>query len=68
MKRTRFTEAQIIGALKEGQAGAKTGDLTRRHGGLEATIYNLKSKYGGLEVPKARWLKAHERERERTRS
>ena len=46
MKRTRFSEEQIIGLLKEVEAGAKT----RRHGMSEATIYSWKSKYGGLEV------------------
>lgn len=50
MKRTRFSEEQIIGVLKEAEAGAKTAGLARRHGVSEATIYNWKAKYGGLEV------------------
>ena len=62
MKRTRFSEEQIIGVLKEAEAGAKTADLARRHGVSEATIYNWKSKYGGLEVSDARRLKALEDE------
>ena len=44
MKRTRFSEEQIIGVLKEAEAGAKTADLARRHGVSEATIYNWKSR------------------------
>mgnify|MGYP003423507020 CR=1 FL=1 len=62
MKRTRFSEEQIIGVLKEAEAGAKTADLARRHGVSEATIYNWKSKYGGLEVSEAKRLKSLEDE------
>ena len=62
MKRTRFTEEQIIGLLKEAEAGAKTADLARRHGVSEATIYNWKAKYGGLEVPDAKRLRSLEEE------
>ena len=62
MKRTRFSEEQIIGVLKEAEAGAKTADLARRHGVSEATIYNWKAKYGGLEVSEARRLRELESE------
>lgn len=65
MKRTKFTEEQIIGVLKVAEAGAKAADLDRRHGVSEATIYNWKSKYGGLEVSDARRLKALEGENAR---
>ena len=65
MKRTRFSDEQIIGVLKEAEAGAKTADLARRHGVSEATIYNWKSKYGGLEVSDARRLRQLEQENER---
>ena len=62
MKRTRFTDEQTIGVLKEAEAGAKTADLARRHGVSEATIYNWKAKYGGLEVSEARRLRELEGE------
>ena len=61
MKR-RFSEEQIIGVLKEAEAGAKTGELARRHGVSEATIYNWKAKYGGLEVSEAKRLRSLEDE------
>jgi len=48
MKRSRFTDDQIIAILKEHEAGVKPADLCRKHGMSEATIYNWKAKYGGL--------------------
>ena len=62
MKRTRFSEEKIIGVLKEAEAGMKTADLARLHGVSEATIYNWKAKYGGLEVSEARRLRELEGE------
>ena len=62
MKRSRFTEEQIIGMLKEHGAGMKTAEVCRKHGISEATFYNYKAKYGGMDVSDARRLKALEEE------
>jgi putative transposase len=62
MKKQRFTEEQIIGVLREQEAGAKVAELCRRHGISEATFYNWKAKYGGMEVSEAKRLKALEEE------
>ena len=62
MKSSRFTEEQIIGILKEQEAGAKTVDIYRRHGVSEATFYKWKCKYGGREVSEAKRLKVLEDE------
>jgi len=60
MKRSRFTQEQIIGVLKEHQAGAAAADLCRKHGVSEATFYAWRSKYGGMEVSDVRKLKGLE--------
>ena len=62
MKRKRFSEEQIIGVLREQEAGAKVADLCRKHGVSEATFYNWKAKYGGMDLSDARRLKALEDE------
>ncbi len=62
MKSRRFTEEQIIGVLKEGDAGAKTKDLCRKYGVSEQTFYNWKAKYGGMTVSEARRLRELEAE------
>jgi len=53
MRKSRFTEAQIIGMIKEQEAGMPTAEVCRRHGLSPATFYKLKSKYGGMEVSEA---------------
>ena len=62
MKRSRFTEEQIIGIMKEHQAGLGAAELCRKHGISDATFYNWRSKFGGLEVSEAKRLKQLEDE------
>jgi putative transposase len=65
MKRTRFTEEQIIGILREHEAGAATSDVCRKHGISSATFYKWKAKYGGLDVSEAKRLRSLEDENRR---
>ena len=62
MKRSRFSEEQIIGILKEHQAGLGTKELCRKQGVSDATFYKWRSKFGGMEVPDAKNLKSLEAE------
>ncbi len=65
MKRSRSSEEQIIGVLREQEAGAATADVCRKHGISPATFYQWKSKFGGLEVSEARRLRTLEAENTR---
>lgn len=62
MKRKRFSEEQIIGILRLHQAGAKAAELCRQHGISEATLYNWRNRYGGMQVSDARRLRSLEEE------
>ncbi len=62
MKRSRFTEEQIIGVLREQETGVPVADICRKHGLSSPTFYKWKAKYGGLDVSEARRLKALEDE------
>lgn len=62
MKRSRFTETQIISILKEVEVGAKVKDICRRHGISDATYYNWKSRYGGMSASDLRRMKEMERD------
>lgn len=68
MKKSRYTEEQIIGILKQHEAGVKTADLCREHGISEATFYNWKSKYGGMDVSEAQRLRQMEDENRRLKA
>ncbi len=68
MRRSRFSEEQIIGILKEAQAGVKLADLVRKHGISEGTFHRWKAKFGGMEVSDARRLRQLEDENRRLKT
>ena len=68
MKKSRYTEERIIAILKQHEAGVKTADLCREHGISDATFYNWKAKYGGLDVSEAQRLRQMEDENRRLKA
>ena len=68
MKKSRYTEEQIIAILKQHEAGVKTADICREHGISDATFYNWKAKYGGLDVSEAQRLRQMEDENRRLKA
>ena len=65
MKKSRFTESQIIGILKEAESGVPVAELCRTHGMSDATFYNWRSKYGGMDVSMMKRMKELEEENRR---
>lgn len=65
MKKTKFTESQILSILKELESGVKVSDLSRKHGVSEPTIYNWRSKYSGMELSELQRLRELEQENAR---
>ena len=65
MKKSRYTESQIVSILKEADAGIKVDDICRKHGISSATYYNWKSKYGGMEASDVKKLKELQEENEK---
>jgi putative transposase len=65
VKLSRFTEEQIIGILREHEAGAKTADLARKHGVSDASIYKWKNRFGGMDVSEAKRLRVLEDENDK---
>jgi putative transposase len=65
MKKTRFTETQIVSILKKQESGQKVSDICREHGISDATFFNWKSKYGGMQVSDVRKMKEIEAENSR---